>query len=125
VGERVVRVTAADVRVYPGEPDLADFLALDRPAGSLRISLVFLVLGSAGEDMVVDYAEALGLISPKYCELMHMPFRKLFAPLPPAASLPPPVPSGHDTNNFCSWGTVHNLIIIGAVIPLLEASSGQ
>ena len=81
--------------------------------------------GSAGEDMVVDYAEALGLISPKYCELMHMPFRKLFAPLPPAASLPPPVPSGHDTNNFCSWGTVHNLIIIGAVIPLLEASSGQ
>jgi hypothetical protein len=84
----------------------------------VRLSIYF---GSVAEDTVVDYAEALGMTSPKYCELNHMPIRKLFAPL----SLPPPVTGGHDTNNFCSWGTVHNLIIIRAVIPLLEASSGQ
>lgn len=88
----------------------------------VRLSIYF---GSVAEDTVVDYAEALGMTSPKHCELNHMPIRKLFALLPPAASLPPPVPSGHDTNNFCSWGAVHNLIINRAVIPLLERSNGQ
>jgi hypothetical protein len=61
---------------------------------------------------------SLHCISLKYC--MNIVPRKLFDP-----TFLPPVPGGHDTNNFCSWGTVRNVIIFGAVIPLLEASSGQ
>jgi hypothetical protein len=70
-----------------------------------------------GEDLTWDLAEVLGLISPNYCK--HVGFKK--SPL----MQPPDAPGAHDENDICMWSWVHNSIIIGAVIPLLEASSGQ
>jgi hypothetical protein len=68
------------------------------------------------DDMVWDIGETLGLISPNYCK--HWGLKK--SPL-----MDSPAPGGHDENDLCLWDWTHNIIILGAVIPLLEASSGQ
>jgi hypothetical protein len=78
----------------------------------VRLSVFF-----DGEDLVWDLAEIVGLISPNYCK--HSGLKNSLLMEPPAA------PGAHDENDICMWGWVHTLIVTGAVIPLLEASSGQ
>jgi hypothetical protein len=68
-----------------------------------------------GEDMTWDEAQILGLISPNYCQ--HTDLKTLKTLLEDL-----PAPSGHDENGICHWGWMHNTIIGGGVIPLLESS---